>query len=131
MIIIDSSVWIDYLSGRTTAEIIWLEQELTRMRLGLTDLILCEVLQGIRSERQYLEVREELNKFQLFDTGGQEMALAAAENYRLLRGKGFTARKTIDCWIATFCMREGHALLHSDRDFRPFEEVLGLVVIHA
>ncbi len=66
----------------------------------------------------------------VLSSGGVEIAVAAAENYRILRTKGITVRKTIDCLIATFCIREGHELLHRDRDFDPFEMHLGLQVIH-
>ncbi len=97
---------------------------------GLTDLILCEVLQGIRSEREFSQVRRELGKFELFATSGEELAVAAASNYRTLRERGRTVRKTIDCLIATSCILRGHSLLHRDRDFAPFEQLLGLSVIH-
>jgi predicted nucleic acid-binding protein len=69
-------------------------------------------------------------KYEVFATGGREMTIASSENYRLLRKQGFAPHKTIDCWIATFCLREGHALLHRDRDFEPFEKYLALRVIH-
>ncbi len=131
MVIVDTTVWIDYLGGSDNPETEWLEREMTRQRLGLTDLILCEVLQGIRHEEEFGKVRTELLKFQVHATGGGEMAIAAAENYRLLRRKGFTVRKTIDGWIATYCILSGNQLLHRDRDFYPFEKVLGLRVVHA
>ena len=130
MVIIDSTVWIDLFSGIPNAETRWLDAEAGKQRLGLTDMILCEVLQGIRSDAELKKAERELLKCEVFATGGIEMAVAAAGNYRELRKKGFTVRKTIDCWIATFCLREGYALLHRDRDFDVFEEVLGLTVIH-
>jgi predicted nucleic acid-binding protein len=107
-----------------------LHRELARQRLGLTDLILSEVLQGVRTDRQFREVRRELSKLEIFTTGGIAFAVASAQNYRTLRTHGYTIRRTIDCWIATFCLLNGHALLHNDRDFDPFEHVLGLQVIH-
>lgn len=130
MIIVDTTVWIDYLSGRDNSETDYLDRELSRQRLGLTDLILCETLQGLPDERSFTRVLQELRKFELFETGGEEMAILAARNFRWLRQHGRTVRKTIDCLIATFCLQHGHSLLHRDRDFDHFEQVLGLTVIH-
>jgi len=130
MIIVDTTVWIDYLSGRDNSETDYLDRELSRQRLGLTDLILCETLQGVPDERSFTRVLQELRKFELFETGGEEMAILAARNFRRLRQHGRTVRKTIDCLIATFCLHHGHSLLHRDRDFDHFEQVLGLTVIH-
>ncbi len=130
MIIVDTTVWIDYLSGRDNGETDYLDRELSRQRLGLTDLILCETLQGVRDERSFTRVLQELRKFELFETGGEEMAILAARNFRRLRQHGRTVRKTIDCLIATFCLQHGHSLLHRDRDFDHFEQVLRLTVIH-
>ena len=129
MIIVDTTVWIDYLSGRDNSETDYLDRELSRQRLGLTDLILCETLQGVPDERSFTRVLQELRKFELFETGGEEMAILAARNFRRLRQHGRTVRKTIDCLIATFCLHHGHSLLHRDRDFDHFEQVLGLTVI--
>lgn len=129
MVIVDSSVWIDLLAGRSNAETEWLTRELLQQRMGLTDLILCEVLQGVRGERVFAQVRERLLEFEVFDSGGAELAVAAARNYRLLREQGLTVRTTIDCLIATFCIENGHSLLHRDRDFDVFEERLGLQVV--
>ena len=131
MVIVDTTVWIDYLAGVANPETEWVERELTRQRLGVTDLSLCEVLQGIRNEGEFQQVRAELLTFQVHATGGSEQAVQAAENYRLLRRKGFTIRKTIDCRIATYCLLSGNKLLHRDRDFYPFEKVLGLEVVKA
>jgi len=130
MVIIDTTVWIDYLRGISTPQVEWLDTEMTSQRLGITDLILCEVLQGIRDERKFIQTREDLLQYEVFSTGGIDLALAAAENYRALRAQGITVRKTIDCLIATFCLQNGHTLLQNDRDFEPFEAVLGLQVIH-
>lgn len=131
MVIVDRTVWIDYLAGATNPETEWLERELTRQRLGLTDLTLGEVLQGIRDEEQFRQLRAELMTFHVHATGGPEMAVAAAENYRMLRRKGFTVRKMIHCSIATYCLQSGNQLLHRDRDFYPFEKVLGLEAVKA
>lgn len=129
MTIVDTTVWIDYLGGVPNPQTEWLDRELGQQRLGLTDLILCEVLQGLRSDEAFRRVRRELLKFEVFETGGEELAVQSAQNYRLLRSHGRTVRKTIDCLIATFCLMEGHSLLHRDRDFDVFERHLGLRVI--
>ena len=130
MVIVDSTVWVDYLQGTINAETNWLDAELSRQRLGLTDVILCEVLQGVRDDFAAKDVEQKLLKLQVFETGGVDLAREAARNYRTLRGRGHTVRKTIDCLIATFCLREKHSLLHRDRDFDPFEKFLDLPVIH-
>ena len=130
MVIVDTTVWIDYLRGLQNSETNYFDRELGRQRFGLTDLILCEILQGLRDEHSSKRVLRELRRFELFETGGEELAVAAARNFRSLRQRGHTVRKTIDCLIATFCLRHGHSLLHRDRDFDPFEKILGLAVIH-
>jgi predicted nucleic acid-binding protein len=130
MIIVDTTVWIDYLGGTANAHTDWLDRELNQQRLGLTDLILCETLQGIRAESVFRQVRRDLSRFEVFDTGGEALAVASAQNYRFLRSHGHTIRKTIDCLIATFCLAEGHSLLHRDHDFDPFEKYLSLRVIN-
>lgn len=130
MVIVDSTVWIDFLTGVPTPQADWLDSELGRRRLGLTDIILCEVLQGIRDDRRFGEVRTQLLGFEVLSMGGIELAVATARNYRRLRAQGRTVRTTIDGLIATFCLLNGHALLHSDRDFDQFEELLGLRVVH-
>jgi hypothetical protein len=130
MVIVDTTVWVDYLNAAPTPAAEWLDHELERQRLGLTDLILTEVLQGLRDEREAADARRELLKFEVFTTGGVALAVAAARNYRALRGRGITVRRTIDCLIASFCLRERHTLLHNDRDFDAFEQHLGLRVVH-
>lgn len=130
MTIVDTTIWIDYLGGRSNPHTEWLDRELNQQRLGLTDIILCETLQGIRDDATFTRVQRHLSHFEVFDTGGETLAVAAAKNYRSLRSRGHTVRKTIDCLIATFCLTEGHALLHRDRDFDPFEKYLGLRVVH-
>jgi predicted nucleic acid-binding protein len=131
VVIIDSTVWIDYLNDVDSPEARWLDAQLDQQRLGLLDLMLCEILQGVGSDAKAKLVLEHLKGFAILETGGIDLAVAAAANYRALRSKGRTVRKTIDCIIATFCIREGHQLLHSDRDFDAFEQRLGLKVIHA
>jgi predicted nucleic acid-binding protein len=130
MVIVDTTVWIDYLGGMRNAETEWLDREMPLQRIGLTDMILCEVLQGIRDTGKFGEIRDQLLGFDVFSMGGPENAIAAATNYRTLRQHGVTIRKTVDCWIATFCLLTGNQLLHRDRDFDAFELVLGLQVVH-
>lgn len=130
MVIVDTTVWIDYFHDVRNPETDWLDAELDRQRLALTDVILCEVLQGVRDEAAATSVERQLLTLEVFETGGIDLARAAARNYRLLRSRGQTVRKTIDCLIATFSLHGGHSLLHRDRDFDPFERLLNLSVIH-
>lgn len=130
MVIVDTTVWVDYLNGVATPESEWLDRETARRRLGLLDLMVCEVLQGLATDEDAARVLRQLRRFEIFETGGVDLATAAAHNYRRLRRRGRTVRKTIDCLIATFCLRDSHALLHADRDFDAFEELLHLQVVH-
>ena len=130
MVIVDSTVWVDYFNGRQNPETDWLDVRLDQERLGLTTIILAEVLQGVRDESRAAQVEKELLKLEVFEATSIALAVQAARNYRLLRGRGRTVRKTIDVLIATFCLQAGHSLLHRDRDFDPFEDLLGLLVIH-
>lgn len=130
MIIVDTTVWVDYFRGARNPETDWLDREAHQTRIGLTDLILCEVLQGVTSDREFALIQGELLKFELFQAGGLELAIAAARNFRSMRKRGLTVRKMVDCLIATFCLANGHALLHRDRDFDVFERNLGLFVLH-
>jgi predicted nucleic acid-binding protein len=130
MIVVDTSVWIDYFNGTVNPHTDWLDHEIDDEPVSLTDLILCELLQGVRLKSEFSRMRRELAPFPVFNTGGESMAVAAATYFRILRAKGHTIRKTPDCIIATFCIQEGHSLLHRDRDFDPFEQHLGLRVIH-
>ena len=130
MVIVDTTVWVDYFQGVKNPETDWLNTELDRQHLGLTDIILCEVLQGVRDDAVAKEVEGKLLKLEVFETGSVALAREAVRNYRALRSRGHTVRKTIDCLIATFCLREQHSLLHRDRDFDPFEKFRKLSVIH-
>jgi predicted nucleic acid-binding protein len=129
MVIVDSSVWIDYLRDTVNAETEWLEQALGQKPIGLTNLILCEVLQGIRHERRFRVAEQVFLTLPVFDLAGRELAVQAARNYRFLQSRGMTVRTTIDCLIASFCIEEGFELLHRDRDFEAFEHHLGLTVV--
>jgi len=128
MWIVDSSVWIDYFNGAETPQTNILHAALGKYQLGLTDIILAEVLQGFRHDKDFHVARQTLLQFSVYSMGGVELAIKSAENYRFLRRRGITARKTIDCLIATFVIEFGFSLLHSDRDFDPFEKHLALQV---
>lgn len=131
MVIVDSSVWIDAFNGKVTPQTRWLHAGLARGGVGLTSLILCEVLRGIRFDREFRRTKAQLSALTVFEGVAAELAVKAAENFRALQKRGVTVRKTIDCLIATFCIQEGHELLHNDRDFQGFENFLGLQVIHS
>lgn len=126
MILVDSSVWIDLLTDRTTPQTEVLERIWQERRLGVGDLVLMEVLQGCRDERRFERARTLLGRFEAIDIAGHSVALAAARHYRQLRGLGITVRKTIDTLIATRCILDSIPLLYSDRDFDPFVAHLGL-----
>jgi predicted nucleic acid-binding protein len=129
MIVVDSSVWIDYFNGRPTTEADALDR-LARGRLVVGDLIMTEVLQGFASESDFRIAEGVFAALEFREMTGHEIALAAAHNHRALRARGVTPRSTIDTIIATFCIAGGHDLLHCDRDFDPFERHLGLRVLH-
>jgi predicted nucleic acid-binding protein len=129
MIIVDSSVWIDYFNGRDIPEVTKLDQLLETELLGVGDLIVAEVLQGLRQDKDYQTARLLLTSLTVFEMLGAGMAIKSADNFRELRRRriGITVRKTIDVMIATFCIENGHGLLFSDKDFIPFVEHLGLM----
>lgn len=128
MVLVDSSVWIDYFNGKSTVECDALDALLASEPVFIGDLILTEVLQGFRSDAGYRQARALLDPLTLCRLGGREVALAAADNYRHLRIQGVTIRKTIDCIIGSFCLLHGFELLHADRDFDGMERYLGLWV---
>lgn len=129
MILVDSSVWIDFFRGTTTPQVERLDSLLGSTRLAVGDLIMAEVLQGVRDERQFNLVRRTLEDFTLVELAGKQIAIQAAKNFRIVRGLGFTVRKTIDTIIATHCIERGFELLHSDQDFDAFALHLGLKVV--
>jgi predicted nucleic acid-binding protein len=126
VILVDSSVWIDLLNNVVTEPVRRLRELIPTQPLLIGDLILCEVLQGFRTEAQARLVERSLRKFEAVSLVDSELAVKAAANYRVLRRRGITIRKTIDLLIGTFCIERGHVLLHSDRDFAPMERFLGL-----
>lgn len=126
MILVDSSVWIDFFRGSTTPQTEKLDALLGSEPLAVGDLILAEVLQGFSSDKDFNKARRLLTELDVIELGGEEVAIQAARNYRALRVLGVTIRKTIDSIIATRCIEGNYALLYSDRDFDPFVEHLGL-----
>ena len=126
MIFVDSSVWVDYFNGRSSAETNYLDELLGKEPIGVGDLVLIEVLQGFRRDSDYNTAKKLLTSLEVFTLGGQEIAIKSAANFRLLRKKGITVRKTIDVLIATFGIEGELSLLHFDKDFDPFHEYLNL-----
>jgi predicted nucleic acid-binding protein len=127
MIVVDSSVWIDYFTGADTAQAEKLDNTLGIKPVGIGDLILTEVLQGFRHEKDYKSAREVFEEVMIFEILGTKMAIKSADNFRALRKKRITVRKTADVIIATFCIEHKLPLLFSDKDFKPFVKHLGLV----
>jgi predicted nucleic acid-binding protein len=129
LILVDSSVWIDYFKGVATEQTEKLDQMLGREPLAIGDLMLAEVLQGFAKERDFNEAKKLLMSLMIVELCGEEIAIQAARNFRTLRNLGITIRKTIDTIIATRCIVDGYDLLHNDRDFEPFVTHLGLRVV--
>lgn len=127
MIVVDSSVWIDYFSGANTPQVEKLDNTLGIRPIAIGDMILTEVLQGFRYDKDYKAARKVFEALTIFDMLGAKMAIRSAENFRALRKKGITVRKTADVIIATFCIDQKLPLLFSDKDFKPFVRHLGLV----
>jgi predicted nucleic acid-binding protein len=128
LILVDSSVWIDYFKGTITSQTEMLDRLLGQQLLAIGDLILTEVLQGFDNERDFNEARKMLTSLVVVELGCQEIAIQAAKNFRALRRRGVTVRKTIDTVIATRCIQSGYDLLHNDRDFDSLARHLGLRV---
>jgi predicted nucleic acid-binding protein len=126
VILVDSSVWIDYFRGVATPQSDKLDGLLGREWLSTGDVVLTEVLQGFSRDRDFNQAHRLLTSLTVVTIGGEDIAVQAARNFRTLRAQGVTVRKTIDTLIATRCIQDGYALLYSDRDFDPFVEHLGL-----
>jgi predicted nucleic acid-binding protein len=129
VILVDSSVWIDLLNNVVTEPVARLRALIPTNPILVGDLILCEVLQGLRTEAQAKLVERSLARFEAVSLLDPDLAIKAAANYRFLRRQGITVRRTIDLIIGTFCVERGHALLHDDRDFEPMERLLGLSTV--
>ncbi len=126
MILVDSSVWIDYFRGVANPQTDRLDTLLSIERVATGDLILAEVLQGFASDRDFNQAKKLLTSLVVVELGGIDLAIRAAQNFRTLRVLGVTVRKTIDTIIATHCIEAGMPLLHADKDFEPFVKHLGL-----
>ena len=129
MILVDSSVWIDYFNGQTTWQTNLLDSLLSNVPIIIGDLIMVEVLQGFRSDKDYKSAKSYLNALLFRQIGGYQVAVQSAQNYRILRKKGVTVRKTIDVIIGTYCILEGLPLLHDDSDFDSMVSHLSLKVM--
>jgi predicted nucleic acid-binding protein len=129
VILVDSSVWIDFFRNQPTAQAEWLDRNLGLEGLVVGDLILAEVLRGFKDDRGFNEARRLLGQLQQVTLGGEALAIEAARNFRKLRSRGVTIRGTVDVIIATRCIADGMRLLHADRDFDAFRAHLGLQVV--
>lgn len=129
MIVVDSTVWIDFLNGRNSPHVRRLRSLLGDVEIVVGDLMLCEVLQGLQSEREARAVEGLLRQFDIVPMAGAAIAVVAARNYRVLRARGVTVRKTIDLLIGTWCIENRRPLLHNDRDFHALALHLGLTEV--
>jgi predicted nucleic acid-binding protein len=127
VIVVDSSVWIDFLNGRDAPHVERLRAIIGADEVTVGDLMLCEVLQGLDDERTAREVEGLLRRFEIVPMAGDAIAVTAAANFRSLRRRGITVRKTIDLLIGTWCIQNRRPLLHNDSDFRPMARYLGLI----
>ena len=130
MLIVDSTVWIDYFNGAETPQVEFLNRVLDKVPILVGDLILAEVLQGFHHDADFKTAHRLLTRFTQAQMVNPALAVQSAHNYRLLRQKGITVRKTIDSLIATYCIENDHELLHNDSDFDGYEKHLGLLVVH-
>ena len=126
MILVDSSVWIDYFRSADTPQVALLDSLFGRTPIAVGELVALEVLQGVRDEKEFRLVKKVFDTFTHLDLCGYDLAVKASRNHRVLRAKGITIRKTIDTLIATRCIEEKHSLLHADHDFAPFANHFGL-----
>jgi hypothetical protein len=130
MLVVDSTIWIDYFNGVETPQVEFLNRTLERTPILVGDLILTEVLQGFRHEVDFETARLLLTRFTQAQMVNPALAVQSALNYRILRKKSITVRKTIDSLIATYCIENDHDLLHNDSDYDGYEKHLGLMVVH-
>ena len=129
MIVVDSSIWIDYFNGEINKKTDWFDRALGTEPIIVGDIILTEVLQGFQSDKDFKTAKQLLMEFPFMEMLGRELALKSALNYRSLRKNGVTVRKTIDVMIGTFCIENDFTLLHNDKDFTPLEKHLKLKVM--
>lgn len=126
MIFVDSSIWVDYFRGAKTDQTDYLDVLFGTNTIVVGDLVLTEVLQGFAVEKEFQTALDLFKTVKIIRLGGYRLAVESARNFRRLRIKGYTIRKTVDTLIATSCIVNGFELLHNDRDFVPFEKHLGL-----
>ena len=126
MILVDTSVWVDFFNGVATPESDYLSNSLGHEPVAIGDLILAEILQGFRRDRDYHTARSLLDSLTIFELLNPDLAIKAADRYRRLRKRGITVRKTTDAIIGSWCVENGFPLLYSDRDCDPMVEHLGL-----
>ena len=131
MVVVDTTVWIDYIHGLDTPYTNALDRELLHNQVITGDLIIAEFLQGFREDKDFEAAKEIMNSLIYCDMLGKDIALKAAENFRVLRKRGISIRKTVDVIIGTFCIEHDLPLMHNDRDFEPMEKHLGLRVYKA
>ena len=129
MMLVDSSVWIDYFNGKKTRQTNWLDTSLGINPVIIGDLILTEVLQGFKNDKEFEVAKDLLLGLPFMEMGGKALALESAKNFRTLRKNGITVRKTIDVIIGTFCITNQIPLLHDDKDFDPMVKFLGLMTV--
>jgi len=126
MIVADTSVWIDFFNDNKNVQSEYLDFAIQTGAILLTDLILTELLQGFVKEKEFQLAKKNLLKFEIADNLNLQLALKSADNFRFLKTKGYSIKRTTDCLIATFCIENNHFILHNDKDFIPFEKLLGL-----
>jgi len=129
VILVDSSVWIDYFLGKDTPQVEILDRSLGVRAVGVGDLVLTEVLQGFRSDKDYRIAKSIMNELTIVEMLGKDLAIKSADNFRKLRKMGITIRKTADVIIATYCIEHKVPLLFSDKDFKPFVQNLHLAEV--
>jgi len=125
-LVVDTSVWIDYFNGQKTRQTERLHHALGQEDVIVGDIILTEVLQGFRRDTDFQRACELFRAFPVVSMLGPDLAIKSAGNYRTLRKRGVTVRKTMDVMIATWCIEHTLPLLYSDRDFEPVVQHLGL-----
>ncbi len=130
MLLVDSTVWIDYFGGRVTPETDHLDRIMPLHPILVGDLILTEVLQGFRSDAEFERAHRALGKFAQVSVVNPDLSVESTRNYRSLRHRGTMVRKIVDCFIATYCIETGRELLHADQDYNSFEKHLGLRAVH-
>lgn len=129
MVLVDTSVWIDYFLGKRNKQTVTLDNLFDTERICIGDLIITELMQGFKTKKETSSANQIISRLEYYDLVGRKIAFKAAENYRYMRQKGITIRKIIDVIIGTFCIEKQIKLLHNDRDFDPLVKFLGLEIL--